>query len=55
MIIKEAEQKYGKEMTREIWDNFDLNNLQVTENYRGLDIADFEWDLIYNHLKQKDL
>ena len=43
MIIKDAEKRYGKEMAREIWANFDLSRLRVLDTIEGLDIDEFEW------------
>lgn len=55
MIIEEAEKKYGKEMTIEIWDHFDLSKIKIDDTPEGLNVPDYEWETIYNSIKQKDL
>lgn len=50
MTPKEAEEYYGKELSREIWDNFDLSNLNVKDTPDGLDIPKYEWESIRSTL-----
>lgn len=53
MIIQEAENKYGKEMAMNIWDNFNFSTLKAKDTPEGLDIADFEWEIVYNSFNRK--
>lgn len=45
MTPKEAETYYGKELSRDIWENLDLVNIKVRETPEGLDIPKYEWEI----------
>lgn len=50
MTPKEAEEYYGKELSREIWEQFDLSNLNVRDTPEGLDIPKHEWEIVRSTL-----
>lgn len=50
MTPKEADKYYGDDLAREIWENFDLSNLNVELTPDGLDIPKYEWETIRSTL-----
>lgn len=50
MTPKEAEEYYGKELSTEIWDNFDLNKINIKDTPEGLNIPKYEWEIVRSTL-----
>lgn len=52
MTPKEAEKIYGKRITSQIWESFDLSELEVDYGPEGIDIPDYLWEERYYLLSQ---
>lgn len=44
MTPKEAKLKYGKDISRQIWEEFDLSIINAVDTPEGIDIKDYEWE-----------